>query len=130
MSAELQKAIYNAIAAANIYGVTEIRDTPIVAPSSANFPFIEIADSQIIPADAGGDTGIDEYIDIHTWSRSGGKREVKSIMGGIYTALHHQTLAVSGRATAYCWLDSARVMNDPDGLTRHGVQTFKVTHRQ
>jgi hypothetical protein len=129
MNANLQKAIFDAITAASISGVVQIRDRPISKPTSADFPFIEIGSAQIIPSDAGGDTGVEEYIDIHTWSRASGQLQTKTIMASIYAALHGQTLTVSGRATAYCWLDSARLVGQPDGLTLGGIQTFRIHHR-
>lgn len=128
-SAEVQKALYNILMVADISGVTQIRDNPIVVTTDSDFPFIEIGHSQTIADDAGGDTGIEEYVDIHTWSRARGQKEIKEIMSAIYDALHHQSLAVSGRDTAFCWFDDGRVLDDPDGLTRHGVQTFKIIHR-
>lgn len=128
-SAEVQKAVYLLLVAASITGVTEVRDKPIRKPSDSDFPFIEIGASQVVAADAGGDTGIEEFIDIHCYSRSGGQKEIKQIMGAIYAALHHQSLTVSGRDTAFCWFDDGRTLGDPDGLTRHGVQTFRITHR-
>jgi len=128
-SQEVQKAVYDAIVGAAISGVVSVRDNPNRSPGGADFPFIEIGASQQIPADAGGDTGIEEFIDIHCYSRSGGQKEVKTIMGAIYAALHQQTLTVTGRVSACCWLDDSRVLNESDGLTRHGVQTFRITHR-
>lgn len=131
---ELQRAIYSLLDGANISGVVSIIDNPNTTPSNADFPYIEIADSQILPNDASGsdsltDEGQDEFIDIHTWSRYRGQKEIKTIMGAVYDALHHQSLTVTGRDTAFCWFDTARVRDDPDGITRHGMQTFKITHR-
>jgi len=128
-SYEVQKAVYSLLDGASISGVVSIVDNPKTEVSAADYPFIEIGSSQTIPADAGGDTGKDEFIDIHTWSRYRGQKEVKNIMGAVYDALHHQSLTVTGRNTAFCWLDDERVIDAPDGLTRHGVQTFKITHR-
>ena len=134
MSAELQKSIYDALNAANIPGIVAIVDAPIRDTTDSDYPFIEIADSQQIPNDASKDdgttdTGVDEFIDIHSWSRYRGQREVKEIMQAVYAALHHLNLTVTGRTTAFCWLDDSRVTGDPDGLTRHGIQTFRITHR-
>lgn len=129
MNPEVQRAVYNALSLANIADVTQIRDTPIAAPGESDFPFIEIGASQTLEADAGGDTGIEEYLDIHCWSRKAGQKQVKQIMSAIYGALHGQTLTVAGRSSAFCWQDSARVTGQPDGKTRHGMQTFRIIHR-
>lgn len=132
---DLQRAIYSAIEGAGIAGLVQIVDHPITEPSPSDYPFIEIGDSQALPVDesndagTSSDTGVEEFVDIHTWSRYSGQKETKEIMAAVYSALHHQTLTVSGRTSAHCWLDGDRVLNDPDGLTRHGVQTFRITHR-
>jgi hypothetical protein len=128
-SAEVQKAIYTALTTANISGIKHIRDTPIAKPSDDDFPFIEIGAGQTIAADAGGDNGIEEYIDLHCYSRARGQKEIKVIMEAIYNALHHVTLSVTGRTTSFCWFEDGRTLTDADGLTRHGVQTFKINHR-
>lgn len=133
-SFDLQTVIYQTLDGASISGVVKVVDHPIDKPTDSDYPFIEIADTQIIPNDAsdgagGTDKGQDEYIDIHVWSRYHGKKEVKQIMGAIYSLLHHQSLVVPGRSSAYCWLDNALVRNDKDGKTRQGIQTFKITHR-
>lgn len=129
MNAEIQKAVYQALSSAAIPGVVRIRDTPVAKPSDADFPFIEIGGGQALPADAGGDSGLEEYIDLHVWSRSGGQRQVKEIMTAAKAALHQQSFTVSGLASAHCWLDSERVIAEADGLTRHGVMTMKIIHR-
>ena len=110
-----------------------IHDSPIVDPVANDYPYIEFGEAQVIPVDASGattgDNGVEEYFDIHVYSRYRGQREMKQIQGDIYDALHHKSLSVIGRNTAFCWLDDVRTLNDPDGLTRQGIQTFKITHR-
>lgn len=129
MNAEVQKAVYEALVAAAISGVVRIRDTPVAKPALADFPFIEIGAGQALPVDAGGDGGLEEFIDLHVWCRSGGQKQVKQIMTAVKAALHHQSFTISGLASAHCWLDDARVVAMADGLTQHGVMTFQITHR-
>lgn len=131
-SANLQTAIYQALVAADLTGVTVITDSPIMKPTDANFPFVEIGNSQAIPADAGGDEGLEEFVDIHVWTRSAstlGQAQAKTIAGEIYDVLHHAVLTVSGRATAYCFLDAQRILGEEDGLTHHAILTFRIHHR-
>lgn len=130
MSAEVQRSVYNALVAASLPGVSTIRDTPITKPSSSDYPFIEIGSSQDIPVDAGGDYGVEHYIDVHSYSRTDGQLQIKQISGAIYDALHGTDLLVEGKASAHCWLDTSRIIADRDGLTRHSVQTFRIVHRE
>lgn len=129
MSAAVQKAVYDALVAASIAGVREVRDRPIIAPTADDFPFIEIGAAQDIPADAGGDDGIEHYVDIHAYSRATGQRQIKTIAEAIYAALHGVTLTVVGKATAHCWLDGGRIITERDGMTTHSIQTFQIIHR-
>lgn len=130
---DLQTVIYTLLDSLSIPSVKSIIDHPITSPPDDVYPFIELADSQVIPNDASNgsvsDTGVDEFIDIHVWSRYRGQKEVKEIMSAIYDALHHNSLSIPGRSSAFCWFDNSRIRTDPDGLTRHGIQTFKITHR-
>ncbi len=133
-SHEVQKAVFDALTAAAISDVTTIRDTPILEPSPADYPFIQIGSSQTIPLDTNGsdgtgDDGVEEFFDIHSWSRTTGQKQIKEIMSAIYAALHHQNLTVTGRPSVLCVFDGGRVIDDPDGQTRHSIQTFKITHR-
>lgn len=130
MISAVQKAIYDALVAANIPCVTTIRDTPISKPTSADFPFIEFGASQALPVDAGGDNGLELYVDVHCYSRSGGNKQMQDMMSAIYDALHHQTFTVTGAASCHCWLDRSRSILEPDGETRHGVHTFRIEHRK
>jgi len=130
MSAEVQKSVFVALQSADITGVKQIRDTPIAIPGASDFPFIEIGASQDIPADAGGDEGVEHYIDVHAYSRSPGQRELKDIAVEVKAALHGRSLSVIGKASAHCFFDAGRVVEERDGLTRHSVQTFQIIHRE
>lgn len=128
-SDEVQKAVYDALVAAGLTGVVSIRDRPNMAPGASDFPFVEIGNSQAIAADAGGDGGLDETVDLHVWSRSRGQKQVKDIMGEIRAALHLVDLTVTGRAIAHSIMETARVVDDDDGETVHGVITIRIYHR-
>jgi hypothetical protein len=129
MSAAVQKAIFDVLTAAAISGVSQIRDTPIRAGTTADYPYIELGSRQVIAADAGGDTGQELYIDIHVWSRAAGRLQLETIMAAIYDALHLQPLTVTGRPVANCWFETSRTLDQQDGLTLHGVSTFRIIHR-
>lgn len=64
-------------------------------------------------------------VTLHTWSRYNGRKRCKQIMGAIYTALHNQSLAVSGGTLVNLRWEFADSFLDEDGQTRHGVQRFR-----
>lgn len=127
----LQTALYSALTVANVAS-GRIYDRP---PQSVTFPYVEIGESQAIPDDVStttaepGDDGVAETLDLHVWSREAGQKEAKDIAAAIKFALHGQSLAVDGRASALAWVRSIRMLRDPDGKTTHGVVTVEIVHR-
>lgn len=104
-------------------------------PDDVCFPHIVIGDWQGLPddvttEDGGHDDGIESYCDLHVWSRYRGKAEAQQIMGRIHALAHGSVLAVSGQTSVHVWVDAHRgPMDDPDGLTRHGIVTLKIISR-
>lgn len=91
------------------------------------FPYVTIGDDTAIPFDTDTSVGADTTITIHVWSRYRGRKEVKQIQGAIYAVLHRATIPVEGQhLVGIDWIQSDSFM-DSDGLTRHGVQTFRIT---
>lgn len=104
------------------------------APDRVKFPYVLIDGGQAIPDDTttatGFDSGIEEYIDLHVWSRFRGNEEIKRITSRIHDLLHGASLTVPGRASAHVWIDAVRgPIRDPDGISRHSVVTVKIIHR-
>lgn len=97
------------------------------AGAGALFPYVTIGEDTHVEWDTDTELGADVTITIHTWSRYRGRKEVKNIQGRIYEILHRANLSVSGyHLVGIDWLQSESFM-DTDGLTRHGVQTFRIT---
>ena len=100
-------------------------------PEDAGFPFVTVGESAARPFDGKGEggkgeDGMDQQVTIHCWSRQRGMKEAKAIMAAVVAALDRQSLALSGHSLvdiAFLFSDS---LLDPDGLTRHGVQRFRV----
>lgn len=104
------------------------------APQTVTFPWIEIGDGQIIPADTAqsngaSDAGVSDFFDLHVWSRYAGKKEVKQIVDVLHTLLHGVSLTITGRTSALSWVRTVRIIRDPDGITRHGIVSVEIIHR-
>ena len=122
----LQEAIktrLEAFAALTALGVGDILDH---ATQDAAFPYVVIGDDTSNPMDTHGTVGSDNTVTIHTWSRYRGRKETKEIQREIYNALHRHALVVSGVDTVDCQWEFGESFLDEDGLTRHGVQRFRV----
>jgi hypothetical protein len=90
------------------------------------FPRLNIGEDQEIPADdvVGRYTRV--LATMHVWTREPGLAGAKAIVGAVRKALILQTWTQNGFCCIDTRLQSARYLRDPDGLTAHGVITFKA----
>lgn len=94
-------------------------------PPSPTFPYLHISDSQIIDDGNMCDDDLFELIaDIHVWSRATGYVEAKKIMGQVRDAMK-VIFAVPNFEIKTAKYEDARCFTDADGLSTHGVVTFR-----
>lgn len=123
---ELQQAIYDALTgnaelmAALPGGVHDH------VGEGTDYPYAVIDEFISSNADTKDDNGFDTVVHIHSWSRYRGKDELRAVMGKIYAALHHAELPMPNYHVVYCDFDGADDFREEDGITRHGVQRFRV----
>lgn len=128
----IQAAVYvaltgNAALMDLVTGVHDAVSQPADSGSQLAFPYVVVGDDTHIPFDTDTSVGADTTITIHVWSRHEGRKEVKEIQGAIYDVLHRQSIPITGfHLVGIDWLGSES-FTDSDGLTRHGVQTFRIT---
>lgn len=96
------------------------------APQDVAFPYVELGEIDAIPFDTDDSVGAETTVTIHTWSRYRGWKEVKEIQGRVYDALHRYNLPVAGAHLVTVEFEIGRTFLDADGLTRHGVQEFRI----
>jgi hypothetical protein len=123
---ELQESVYTLLANdsqlnALITGVYD--EAPQVTTA---FPYVTLGDTIHNEFDTDTELGFDCSMTIHTWSRYRGRSETKLIQGAIYTALHRALLSVTGYNLITCEFRDSQSLVDPDGITRHGTQTFRL----
>lgn len=131
METELQKAIYATLAndatlSSLVKGVYDYVPQPDDAGDPADFPYVTIGEDTLNAWDTDTTTGSDASTTVHTWSRYKGKKEVKAIQGAIYAALNRATLPITGYSFVTCDLLTSDSIVDSDGITQHGVQTFRI----
>ncbi len=68
------------------------------------------------PWDADAAPGHEGFIQIDVWSRALGRVECKQIMATLYDAIHDAQAGI-----VLCQVDNSRTLDDPDGITTHGV---------
>jgi hypothetical protein len=126
MSAELeiQKAVF-----ARLNNVLSI---PVYdnVPDNAQAPYVVIGDDTLVEFDSDGTSGFEATVTVHSWSIYRGRAEVKNIMGLIYDALHRAELNVQGYNLLGCDCEFSETFLESDGVTRHGVQRFRILIRE
>lgn len=125
-SLEVQTAIYNALVAAASPPVAGGRIYDHVE-SSADFPFIRIADVITQPHDIDGYSGSEAIAQIEVFSQYKGKKEIHEITTIIKEALHNTNLTIAARPSALCFWDGTNLQRDPsDGVTHQAIMRFRV----
>jgi hypothetical protein len=125
----VQQAIYSKLLAGtsftNLVG-TRLYDHVPVSPDPATFPYVEVGESTGEPYDTKTERGFEQTVVMHTWSRQRGRREVKQIHSAMYGLLHRGTLAGTGFTFVNLENEFNEIFSDPDGLTYHGIQRYRV----
>jgi hypothetical protein len=98
-------------------------------PQGQAYPYITIGEDVHTEWDTATTDGSSCSISIHVWSRAGQKRgrmQTKEIQGAIYESLHKQELSLTGWDFVGVDCETSSSFVDQDGLTRHGVQIFRI----
>ena len=126
MQNELQKAIYQILAASlPLQAIVGARIFDEV-PQGAAFPYVVIGDDDLKPWDLDCKRGFEALITIHAFSRYKGRKEAKEIGAKIYDLLHNASIVTDNFASAVCVLDMQTTMVEGDGVTRHLVARFRA----
>lgn len=113
---DIQTAIYNALVPT---GLSVFDRVPEDHPS---FPFVTIGEDVLGEWDTKTVNGFDGSITIHVWSRYSGRKETKQMQQTIYDTLHNQPPV----GLIMLQHSSSETFLDPDGITYHGVSTYRV----
>ena len=137
---EIQKSVYLALRAdTNLAGLLakDVNDKTkpaiydnvpeaVDAGNDSVFPYVTIGDDTFLEWDTDNSQGKEATLTIHSWSRYRGRKEVKEIQGAIYNVLHLSNLNITGYYSVLMLSEYSETLVDPDGLTRHGVQRFRL----
>lgn len=90
-------------------------------------PYVVVGQGDIMTEwETDGKKGFNIFTTVHAWSEYRGNKEVKEMQGAIYDALHRENLTVTGYNCLEITQESMNDFVDPDGITRHGVQQFRI----
>ena len=121
-----QSAIYTVLSG-NITGAIydDVPDMPAGQPTS-NFPYTVIGDDTTRAWDWDDGTGKEITLTLHTWSKYAGSKEVKTILGQIYTLLHRASLSASGYVFTDCLIEFSETRREEGNDFRHGITRVRV----
>lgn len=136
-SAGLQQAIYTRLAGyvplTSQLSSVGIR-TRVVQPDDAGddslYPYVTFGIPSAIPFDDKDVTGGNSIIQIHTWSRSQSELVRRAIEDSIYDCLNRFGLVISSAQTTLVNFVDKTELDDPDGVTTHGVLNFRVLYQE
>lgn len=117
---KIQRAMFAALTAADL---GDVYDRP---PADRTYPHFTIGDEQVIDdGDSCGDAW-EVFEDVHVWDQpdTGSKVRLKQLMAAAEPVLA-VNLEIAGFRVVSAVLETARSFRDPDGITEHGVMTFK-----
>jgi hypothetical protein len=139
MTADSQLAVQSAVLAA-LQGAPAL--TALLAdgaggvydsvPAESAYPYVVIGEATAVPGEADSKDAdvMEQTLTLHTWSRYLGLAEAKQIMAAVVAALDQANLSISGHSLVLLRFEFSSTFLDPDGLTRHGVQRFRVITQQ
>lgn len=123
IGAQLQAAVYAALSGASVAS-GRVYDR---VPETAAFPYVTIGDEQVVDDSSDCQKGWEVFLDIHCWSRpsAGSKAEVKALAASVVDVVEAIT-TISGFTLVQILHETSRFLRDPDGLTEHGICTFRA----
>ena len=95
-------------------------------PRKSAFPYVTVGESQIAPWDTASEKGFEHALHFHIWSRYGGRKEAKAVLGALYAVLHDASLALSGHKLVNLRFAFADIFRDADGETYHAVARYRA----
>ena len=125
-AAELQKAIFAALGANA--ALTSVVGTRIFdhAPANAAFPYITFGRTSVYDWSTGTESGTEQLITLHAWSKSKGKKEVLEIMELARETLHDAALELEGHSLVNLRLEFSEARYDDRNEAHHGLLRFRA----
>ncbi len=120
----LQQAVFAALAAsAAVQSLVANRIFDAV-PQTAALPYIVLGEAGERSNATATEAGTSHMLSLHIWSRSGGTREIKEIVGAVRLCLDGAALSLSGHTLVDLAFTSADYSRQSDGKTYRAMLRF------
>ena len=90
------------------------------------YPYVVLFDSGMDSEDNDSYLGFEGVFNIHSWSDQRDMAVIGNIQKAIYDVLHHADLTMTGYTVPEIHQEFSTILRDPDGITLHGVQRYKI----
>ena len=90
------------------------------------YPYVVLFEAGLDGNDNDCHLGFDGTLNIHSWSDQRDMAIIGDIQKAIYDALHHIDLGMTGYTQVDLHQEFSTILRDPDGITLHGVQRFRI----
>ncbi len=122
---ECQKAIYSRLTGDSTLNaiISGVYDR---VPDNTAYPYVTIGNAQWRDWSTQSRQGSEIHLDVHAYSRKGGRKEALDIMARVYALLHDGSLSVTGHHLVMMRCESAQVRQMEDGLSYAGEMNVRL----
>jgi len=97
-----------------------------VVPSGVDTPYITLGQPQVLPDRTGCESGAEISIGINGWTTGPESVASRQLGAAIVASIDEYELVMTGHRTVLCELEQNQYLEDPDGITKHSVATFRI----
>ena len=90
------------------------------------YPYVVLFDTDLNGDDNDCNLGFDGVLNIHSWSDQRDMTAIGNIQKAIYDVLHHGEFSMTGYSLVELAQEFSTILRDPDGITLHGVQRYRI----
>ena len=90
------------------------------------YPYVVLFEAGLDGDDNDCFLGFDGTLNIHSWTDQRDMAVIGNIQKAVYDVLHHAELAMTGYELVELHQEFSTILRDPDGITLHGVQRYRI----
>jgi len=90
------------------------------------YPYVVLFESEMTSENNDSYLGFEGVFSLHVWSDERDMAVIGNIQKAIYDVLNHAELTMTGYDVPEIHQEFSTILRDPDGITLHGVQRYKI----
>jgi len=91
-----------------------------------SYPYVVLFDSGMTSENNDAYLGFEGVFNLHSWTDQRDMAVIGNIQKAIYDVLNHAELTMTGYEVPDIQQEFSTILRDPDGITLHGVQRYKI----